>query len=118
MYYRGTTIFSGLSSKTQYVNMHSSIENISRVHGHLVQMFFECMIILHDKAGSSGPPLTFKPIEHFYVHIKMLFLHGNKSEFGAKTVNIKMSWAVIASNPFRFCAISDIQKRLYIDKTE
>ena len=53
------------------------------------------MIILHDKAGSSGPPLTFKPIEHFYVHIKMLFLHGNKSEFGAKTVNIKMSWAVI-----------------------
>ena len=37
-----------------------------------------------------------KPIGHFYVHIKTPSLHGNNSEFCAKTVNIKMSLVVIS----------------------
>ena len=39
-----------------------------------------------------------KPKRHFYVDIKMPYLHEKISEFGAKTVRIKMSWAVITNS--------------------
>ena len=36
--------------------------------------------------------LSYKPIGHFYVDSPALSLHGNNSEIGAKTVNIKISY--------------------------
>ena len=48
-------------------------------------------------------------VGHIYVDIKTPSLHGNNSRFGAKTVNIKISW-VFTNDAMMQCCAPDYRK--------